>query len=281
MIIMYKNSIKYKSVGILYMIAHIYLILAVSLSSILTGNQSEVNILSHIGDFYGIMAVAVCSSQKAFRFIHNLGLALASIVVSAISFGTSEVFEDSIIYQFFFLVLILIRKYSYLKDYYDNYNQSQIYEKKTQEQSALVSQLLPKHTYGKLKNQNIENKLELTDQFEGATILFADIKGFTSYSNKNTPAQVVRMLRQLFEEFDKLCLKYNVYKVYTIGDCYVVLGFTNCYQRDYLQEAKNVVNMGLAMVETIQKVRESLDFMELDMRIGVHTGTLIGGIIGT
>jgi class 3 adenylate cyclase len=39
--------------------------------------------------------------------------------------------------------------------------------------------------------------------------------------------------------------------------------------------------MGLAMVETIQKVRESLDFMELDMRIGVHTGTLIGGIIGT
>lgn len=89
------------------------------------------------------------------------------------------------------------------------------------------------------------------------------------------------MLRQLFEEFDKLCLKYNVYKVYTIGDCYVVLGFTNCYQRDFLQQAKNVVNMGLAMVETIQRVRQSLDFMELDMRIGVHTGTLIGGIIGT
>lgn len=141
--------------------------------------------------------------------------------------------------------------------------------------------MLPKHAYEKLKNQNIENKLELTERFEGATILFADIKGFTSYSNKNTPVQVVKMLRQLFEEFDKLCLRYNVYKVYTIGDCYVVLGFTNCYQRDYLQEAKNVVNMGLAMVETIQRVREVLDFPDLDMRIGVHTGTIIGGIIGT
>ncbi len=60
-----------------------------------------------------------------------------------------------------------------------------------------------------------------------------------------------------------------------------MLGFTNCYQRDYLQEAKNVVNMGLAMVETIQRVREVLDFPDLDMRIGVHTGTIIGGIIGT
>jgi phospholipid-translocating ATPase len=237
--------------------------------------------MEHVGDFYGIMTVAVCSSQKSFRFLHNLSLALASLAVSTTCFGRSRLFEDNLVYQLFFLVLILIRKYSYLRDYYDSYNQAQVYERKTQEQSALVSQLLPKHTYEKLKNQNIENRLELTDQFERATLLFADIKGFTAYSNKNSPAQVVRMLRQLFEEFDKLCLKYNVYKVYTIGDCYVVLGFTNCYQRDYLQEAKNVVSMGLAMVETIQKVRESLDFVELDMRIGVHTGTLIGGIIGT
>ena len=112
-------------------------------------------------------------------------------------------------------------------------------------------------------------------------MLFADIKGFTSYSSQTTPAGVVKMLRLLFEEFDKLCLKYNVYKVYTIGDCYVVLGFTNCYQRNIHEEAKNVVNMGLAMVETIQRVRENLNFLELDMRIGIHTGTIIGGIIGT
>lgn len=39
--------------------------------------------------------------------------------------------------------------------------------------------------------------------------------------------------------------------------------------------------MGLAMVESIQRIREELDFSELDMRIGIHTGTIIGGIIGT
>ena len=42
-----------------------------------------------------------------------------------------------------------------------------------------------------------------------------------------------------------------------------------------------MVNMGIAMVETIQKIREKLAFPELDMRIGIHTGTIIGGIIGT
>ncbi len=59
------------------------------------------------------------------------------------------------------------------------------------------------------------------------------------------------------------------------------MGFTNCYQRDILQEAKNVVNMGLSMVEHIQIVREKYNFSELDMRIGIHTGKVIGGIIGT
>ncbi len=76
-------------------------------------------------------------------------------------------------------------------------------------------------------------------------------------------------------------MNHNVYKVYTIGDCYVVLGFTDCYKRNVLQEAKNVVNMGFSMVECIREVRERLKFPELDMRIGIHTGTIIGGIIGT
>jgi len=48
-------------------------------------------------------------------------------------------------------------------------------------------------------------------------MLFADISGFTSYSSKSKPEDVVRMLRELFIEFDKAAIKKNVYKVYTIG----------------------------------------------------------------
>ncbi len=79
------------------------------------------------------------------------------------------------------------------------------------------------------------------------------------------------MLRSLFTEFDKCCLKFKVYKVYTIGDCYVVMGFTNAYKRNPVEEANNVVRMGLSMIQIIRTVRELIDFPELDMRIGIHT----------
>lgn len=73
----------------------------------------------------------------------------------------------------------------------------------------------------------------MTDEFNNVSILFADIKGFTDYSNmhKENPQEVVSMLRKLFENFDKLCIKYKVYKLYTIGDCYVVFSFTNASKR--------------------------------------------------
>lgn len=103
------------------------------------------------------------------------------------------------------------------------------------------------------------------------TLLFADIVNFTKYSSSETPNNVVNMLRELFTEFDKECQKLEVYKVYTIGDCYVVMGFVNALLRNPIREAKNVIQMGLSMIEIIRKVRTKVDFQELDMRIGVHT----------
>ena len=66
---------------------------------------------------------------------------------------------SSLIYESFYILLIAIRKYITLKDSYKNYNQGLTYEKRRSKQSKVVSQLLPKHAYQKLKNQNIENRL--------------------------------------------------------------------------------------------------------------------------
>jgi len=77
--------------------------------------------------------------------------------------------------------------------------------------------------------------MELSDSFNDVTILFTDISGFTAYSNKvKSPAKVVKLLRELFESFDKICLVHNVFKLYTIGDCYVVLGLIKSYNRDVI-----------------------------------------------
>jgi hypothetical protein len=63
------------------------------------------------------------------------------------------------------------------------------------------------------------------------------------------------MLKKLFYEFDKYCVENEVFKLYTIGDCYVVIGFTDIRKRNPAEEAKNVVNMAFCMIETISEVR--------------------------
>ena len=79
------------------------------------------------------------------------------------------------------------------------------------------------------------------------------------------------MLRSLFYEFDKSVQSLNLFKLYTIGDCYVVLSFTDINKRNPTEEAKNTILMGLEMIRIIRNVRAIINFEELDMRIGVHT----------
>ena len=115
-----------------------------------------------------------------------------------------------------------------------------------------------------------ENKIAET--YSNVTMLFADIVGFTSYSAGREPRQVIEMLSKLFTEFDKEVNRLNLYKVYTIGDCYVVMGFLDKKNRKQPEEeANDVVQLAINMIKTINKVREQINFMELNMRIGIHT----------
>ncbi len=68
-----------------------------------------------------------------------------------------------------------------------------------------------------------------------------------------------------------MCLLHKVFKLYTIGDCYVVLGFLNAKIRNPILEAKNVIKMGFSMIDIVQNIREFVDFQDLNMRIGIHT----------
>jgi len=118
------------------------------------------------------------------------------------------------------------------------------------------------------------------------SILFADIAGFTAYSSSVTPSDVVHMLRNLFEciwfylsvEFDMLCIKKKVFKLYTIGDCYVVIGILDNNVRDPVQEAVNVVEMGYGMINIIDQVKKKINFDGLEMRIGIHTVILLNSL---
>lgn len=105
------------------------------------------------------------------------------------------------------------------------------------------------------------------------TLLYADISGFTKLASNVETKKIVQTLRVLYTAFDKKCLSNHVFKLYTIGDCYVVMGVENASKRDYIQEAENVVNMATSMIDEIIRVRKEFSFIsqELDMRIGIHT----------
>jgi class 3 adenylate cyclase len=112
----------------------------------------------------------------------------------------------------------------------------------------------------------------VAEVFDNVTLLFADIVGFTKYSANKEPREVIEMLSRLFTEFDQECSRLNLYKVYTIGDCYVVMSFVDKKSRKSpSEEANGVVQLAISMIKTINKVRKQVNFPELNMRIGIHT----------
>ncbi len=124
--------------------------------------------------------------------------------------------------------------------------------------------------------QNLKEDLPVVDVLnEGdVSFLFADICGFTDYSATVEPHVVVNLVKSLFEAFDQACKQSNVYKVHTIGDCYVCLGWTGkvpLHERNPLDELNNIVKLSQKMAKIIRDEREKIKFEQLNMRIGIHT----------
>lgn len=125
------------------------------------------------------------------------------------------------------------------------------------------------------------NKVDLSDNFENVTILISNIVGFSNYTSSVKAEQVLQVLRRLVIEFDKQVLNHKIYKVYTIGDRYLAIGLLNSEERDPLNEAKKIISFGFSLISILRSLKGEKDFKEIDMRIGVHTGKIMGGIVGT
>jgi hypothetical protein len=167
----------------------------------------------------------------------------------------------------------MYREYISTFDYIVNKNKND----DLQQNEDLLFNLMPPHVV-----QNLKEDIPVADVLNNVTMLFAgrynsltiDIVGFTPFSSEREPREVVDMLRELFRRFDDSCKSINCYKVHTIGDCYVVMSFTGkipMHERNFVEEAKNVLKMGQKMIEHIDEVRKLVRFDRLNMRIGIHT----------
>jgi class 3 adenylate cyclase len=116
--------------------------------------------------------------------------------------------------------------------------------------------------------------------FPSATILFADVKGFTRFTERAEPAALIGMLDRYFAGFDEAVARHGVEKLKTIGDAY--LAVAGLPQAD----AHHVLNACLAaleMLEVVAKIRSEREKLRLpffELRIGIHTGPVIAGVVG-
>lgn len=112
---------------------------------------------------------------------------------------------------------------------------------------------------------------------DNVSILFADIVGFTKMSSKKTAEQLVEILNDLFERFDELCMHNGCEKISTLGDCYYCVSGCPEPRPDH---AICCVEMGLGMIQAMRLFDQHKQ-EEVKMRVGVHTGTVLCGIVGT
>lgn len=143
-------------------------------------------------------------------------------------------------------------------------------EKEKSEQ--LLLNILPAEIAERLMRTN-ESPAE---HFEEATILFADIVGFTTISARIEPLQLVAGLNQIFSAFDQLTEKYGLEKIKTIGDAYMVVGGLPAARPDHCEA---IANMALDMKAYMENVKNIFG-ESLQIRIGINTGPVIAGVIG-
>ncbi|XP_072021372.1 atrial natriuretic peptide receptor 1-like [Amphiura filiformis] len=146
-------------------------------------------------------------------------------------------------------------------------------EKKRSE--TLLYEVLPKSVADQLKHGNSVDP----ESFESVTIFFSDIVGFTSLSAASTPLQVVALLNDLYTCFDSTIDKFDVYKVETIGDAYMVV--SGLPLRNGALHAREIGGMSLALLQAVDsfKIRHVPD-RRLQLRAGVHTGPCVAGVVG-
>jgi adenylate cyclase len=136
----------------------------------------------------------------------------------------------------------------------------------------LLLNILPKEIAAILKNES----RTIADHYTAASILFADIVGFTPLSAKLPPVEVVELLNEAFSYFDSLLDKYNVEKIRTIGDSYMAASGVPRRRADHAQA---LVQMALEMREYIA-THTFQNGQRLSFRIGINSGPVIGGVIG-
>nr|CAD7450259.1 unnamed protein product [Timema bartmani] len=187
------------------------------------------------------------------------------MIVTVVGYRKPNIFDN---------MMAMMEKYANnLEVLVDERTDQLVEEKKKTE--ALLYEMLPRCVAEQLKRGN---KVE-AESFDCVTIYFSDIVGFTAMSAESTPLQVVDFLNDLYTCFDSIIENYDVYKVETIGDAYMVV--SGLPVRNGFQHAGEIATMSLHLLEAVKMFRvRHRPTDNLLLRIGIHSGPVCAGVVG-
>ncbi|XP_077302686.1 receptor-type guanylate cyclase Gyc76C-like isoform X2 [Arctopsyche grandis] len=171
-------------------------------------------------------------------------------------------------------MMIMMEKYANNLEELVNERTRLLFEEK-QKTEDLLHRMLPQPVAKRLTTgHGVE-----PESFDSVTIYFSDIVGFTQMSAESTPLQVVNFLNDLYTVFDRIIKGYDVYKVETIGDAYMVVSGLPLRNGD--RHAGEIASMSLDLLDAVKTHRISHRPNEtLKLRIGIHTGPVVAGVVG-
>ncbi|KAM9723793.1 LOW QUALITY PROTEIN: atrial natriuretic peptide receptor 1-like [Menidia menidia] len=175
---------------------------------------------------------------------------------------------------------ILDNLLSRMEQYADNLEElveerTAAYNEEKRRAESLLYQILPHSVAEQLKR----GETVRAEAFDCVTVYFSDIQGFTALSAQSTPMQVVTLLNDLYTCFDAIIDNFDVYKVETIGDAYMVV--SGLPEPNGARHGPEVARMALALLAAVRNFRvRHRPQDQVRLRTGIHSGPVCAGVVG-
>jgi class 3 adenylate cyclase/ketosteroid isomerase-like protein len=153
------------------------------------------------------------------------------------------------------------------------FERTQELELEKQRSDKLLLNILPEKVAEELKT----NGKAVAKLYSQVTVLFTDFKDFTLFSQQLSPQELIDELHECFREFDRILWKYNIEKIKTIGDGYLAVSGLPASNENH---AADVVRFAIDVRDFIDERKKKLGKRSLQIRIGIHSGEVIAGIVG-